>query len=138
MHRILTISLFLFTLGFFLMPDLAFACIKKQNIPASPKTEKEATVIKSATGHVSFCESGHCKDKCCNKTSHNCQHGNCNSNCGGSTCPSTSGFNFFAGENSSDFINNSWAVSLETNRFFYLNPNYSFGFHSIWQPPKIG
>ena len=118
--------------------DLAFACTKKQNIPAVQKTEKQTVTIKSASGKISSCESGHCKGKCCNKTSHNCPHGNCSGNCGGSTCPSTSGFNFFPAENSSDLINKAWAVSLETNRFFYLNPNYSFGFHSIWQPPKIG
>ncbi|KMQ70456.1 hypothetical protein ACM44_12135 [Chryseobacterium koreense CCUG 49689] len=120
------------------MPDLSYACARKHTEPANHQVKTEKVTLKDNTHGLSACDTGHCKDDCCNNTSHHCQQGNCNGSCGGSTCSSPAGFQFFMENQKSDLSDMSFAISSKKNNFFYLNPHYSFGFHSIWQPPKIG
>lgn len=123
----------LLVLGLFLIPNVGYACTKKQNIPSIQKTKSEQKIIKRASDSVSSCETGNCKGGCCNKSSHSCEHGDC-----GDACVSAPSFNFYAVESNADFSHRALVDSFDVNRFFYLIPNYSFGFISIWQPPKIG
>lgn len=126
---------FLFVLGLFLMPVSSYACATKVKKVHSA----EKTVIKSTPTFSTIdnsCESGNCKEKCCHKEANKCTHNNCNGNCNSTSC-TAGGFTFLS-STSFEVKNSLFFLSLKNDNFYHLNPDYSVGFHPIWQPPKIG
>ncbi len=126
---------FLFVLGLFLVPAPSYACATTgKKINSTEKTTVKSEVTFSTLDNS--CESGTCEEKCCHEESSNCAHNSCNGNCSSTSC-TTGGFTFL---NSTSFEvkNNLLFLLLKKDNFYYLNPNFSVGFHRIWQPPKIG
>jgi len=111
-------------LGFFLTPTLTYACGKSHT-----KTEKSCCDKKTSQTDK--------KDCCKNKSSHNQKdNDNCGGKCGNSSChcpPISFGFVPTLSEPKYSVL-----VVSKRQFFFYTNPYLSSGFHSIWQPPKIG
>ena len=127
---------FLFVLGLFLVPVSVNACAtanKKINSTEKANIKSEAAFSKLDDS----CESGKCKQKCCHKKSQKCGHDNCNGNCNSTSC-TTGGFTFLSNVPFFEMKNNPLFLVLKKDNFYYLNSDYSFGFHPIWQPPKIG
>lgn len=111
-------------LGFFLTPTLTYACGKSHT-----QTEKSCCDKKTSQTDK--------KDCCKNKSSHNQKdNDNCGGKCGNSSChcpPISFGFVPTLSEPKYSVL-----VVSKRQFFFYTNPYLSSGFHSIWQPPKIG
>ena len=111
-------------LGFFLTPTLTNACGKSHT-----KTEKSCCNKKTSQTDKKDCCINHtdnnqnndgCDGKCKNHSCH------CPTVCFGCTLPFTSEPKY------------SILVVSKKQFFPYTNPYPSSGFHSIWQPPKIG
>ena len=127
---------FLFVLGIFLMPVSSYACATKvKKVHSTEKTDIKSTATFSNIDNS--CESGTCEEKCCHEDSKNCAHNSCNGNCSSTSC-TTGGFTFLGNLPFYGVKNNLLFSLLKKDSFHYLNSDYSFGFQSIWQPPKIG
>lgn len=132
--------LFLFlTLALFLAPGISFACSKKdqQGFKTSTNDQTFSQQPSSSTEPAS-CESGDCKDECCHPKSHNCQTEGCSGNCSGNLCSSVQYTVLANSKFLEDSKNEVSAYDAQNADFYYQNPHYSGGFHTIWQPPKIG
>ncbi|MEZ0006440.1 hypothetical protein ABH942_001810 [Flavobacterium sp. 28YEA47A] len=107
-------------LGIFMMPESSLACGKTSQ---KKNCTKEITTSKKH------------KDTCCeNKdSSHSCK-GKCkNTSC---VCPvsSVNAVVFMYQE----FANNLFPSTEKRLEFYHTEADFASGFHSIWQPPKIG
>jgi len=115
--------LFIFVLGFALIPRISHACSSSSEKSCCKKENSEKSIAQG----------------CCKKEK---QHSNGNDNCGG-TCGDKSchclAFHFSimisifqeGANNSVDFLH-------EKQIFSHLEINLSSGFYSIWTPPNIG
>lgn len=126
MCRIIKILPIIFLLGFFLVPAEVSACTS--HTKESFKKEKSC-----CDHHSSDRESKHaCKKDCCKDSAGD---SGCSGNCGAKSCQ-TSAQSFWVHQ---IFGGSYHAFEYETKNsyYFYKQPYYSSGFHSIWQPPKI-
>ena len=126
-----------FILVLFLVPNLVFGCVINNN---ADKVEKSMVPLEFRQSFAEIqpeCSSGDCEDECCHPKSHQCSTGDCSGSCSGNTCNS---FQFPVFVDGSKLINsqNKFDFTSKRSQFYYLNPFYSNGFHTIWQPPKIG
>ncbi len=121
MTRKTHILIIIFTLGFFLMPTIMFACGNKTENSCckkdtSSKTEK--------------------KDCCKNKQSKE-ENNSCGGKCGHSNCTaSTVNFSIISFYEI-EFKNNNFHFSTEKPKFYHSETFISSGFTSVWLPPKI-
>ena len=138
MHVNLKILFLSFTLALFLAPGISLACSKKDK--QIFKSEAHAkTFIKQSFAQIQpSCDSDDCKEECCHPKSHNCETDGCSGNCSGNLC-STAQYTILADSKFlEDSKNEASGYDDKNSNFFYQNPHYSGGFHTIWEPPKIG
>lgn len=106
--------------GIFMMPESSLAC---------SKTSQKKNCTKEITSHKKQ------KDNCCEKSSNHqkckgkCKHASC-------VCPVSS-------VNAAVFMYQEFAKNLFSSTekklaFHHTEAGFASGFHSIWQPPKIG
>ena len=127
-----------FTLALFLAPGISLACSKKEKQLFKNRAHTETFIKQSFATIQPSCDSGNCKDECCHPKSHNCQTDGCSGNCSGNLC-STAQYTILADSKFlEDSKNEASGYEDKNANFFYQNPHYSGGFHTIWQPPKIG
>ena len=127
-----------FTLALFLAPGISLACSKKDKQVFKSKAHAETFIKQSFATIQPSCDSGNCKDECCHPKSHNCQTDGCSGNCSGNLC-STAQYTILADSKFlEDSKNEASGYDDKNSNFFYQNPHYSGGFHTIWAPPKIG
>ncbi len=137
MHRILKILFFFLTLALFHMPGKVLACTNKNPEEAKTRANITAYNTQSFAATIPACDND-CKNECCHPRSHNCLTEKCSGNCSGNLCNSFY-HNLVADCHYLPDFKNTTAVYNSSNaNFYYQNPTYSGGFHSIWQPPKIG
>ncbi|WP_447637135.1 hypothetical protein [Flavobacterium microcysteis] len=108
-------------LGIFMMPESSLAC---------SKTSQKKNCTKEITSHKKH------KDTCCeNKdNSHNCK-GKCkHTSC---ICP-VSCMSSAAIFMHAEFSNDPFVPAEKRLEFYHTEAGFASGFHSIWQPPKIG
>ena len=133
--KILLLSL---TLALFLAPGISLACSKKEKQVFKAEAHAEIFIKQSFAKFHPSCDSGDCKDECCHPKSHNCQTEGCSGNCSGNLCSSAQ-YTVLA---DSKFVEDSKTEDSgyysNNSNFYYQNPHYSGGFHTIWEPPKIG
>ena len=133
--KILLLSL---TLALFLAPGISQACSKKEKQVIKTATSSQTFIKQSFAQIQSSCDSGDCKEECCHPKSHNCQTDGCSGNCSGNLC-STAQYTILADSKFlEDSKNEASGYDDKNSNFFYQNPHYSGGFHTIWEPPKIG
>ncbi|MDQ0477123.1 hypothetical protein QF004_001645 [Chryseobacterium sp. MDT2-18] len=138
MHVNLKILFLSFTLALFLVPGISLACSKKDKQILKSEAHAETFIKQSFAKFHPSCDSGDCKEECCHPKSHNCQTEGCSGNCSGNLCGS---FHYTILADSKfleDSRNQAPAYDSNNSNFYYQNPSYSGGFHTIWQPPKIG
>ncbi|PKW20597.1 hypothetical protein CLV50_2757 [Flavobacterium lindanitolerans] len=107
--------------GIFMMPESSYAC---------NKSSQKKNCSKEITAHKKQ------KENCCDKnsTSHNCK-GKCkHASC---ICP-VSCVNAAAFFILPEFNSNLFALTEKRLGFYHTEAGFASGFHSIWQPPKIG
>jgi len=127
MSRTLNILLSMFLLGFLLVPGEISACTS--HTKEINKKEKSCCDDSSDDNHTEQdCKKDCCKDK---------EDGNsdCSGNCGQKSCPNS--FPTFWMHDIKDSPN-AFFFESEKSYSLYKQPSFSSGFHSIWQPPKIG
>ena len=133
--KILFLSL---TLALFLAPGISQACSKKEKQVIKTATSSQTFIKQSFAQTQPSCDSGDCKEECCHPKSHNCQTDGCSGNCSGNLC-STAQYTILAySKFLEDSKNEASGYDDKNSNFFYQNPHYSGGFHTIWEPPKIG
>ena len=133
--KILFLSL---TLALFLAPGISQACSKKEKQVIKTATSSQTFIKQSFAQIQPSCDSDDCKEECCHPKSHNCQTDGCSGNCSGNLCSSAQ-YTLLAYSNFlEDAKNEASAYYSNNSSFFYQNPHYSGGFHTIWEPPKIG
>jgi hypothetical protein len=138
MHGNLKILFLSFTLALFLAPGISLAYSKKEKQLFKNRAHTETFIKQSFATIQPSCDSGNCKDECCHPKSHNCQTDGCSGNCSGNLC-STAQYTILADSKFlEDSKNEASGYEDKNANFFYQNPHYSGGFHTIWQPPKIG
>lgn len=138
MHVNLKILFLSFTLALFLAPGISLACSKKDKQVFKSEAHAETFIKQSFATIQPSCDSGNCKDECCHPKSHYCQTDGCSGNCSGNLC-STAQYTILADSKFlEDSKNEASGYEDKNANFFYQNPHYSGGFHTIWQPPKIG
>jgi len=126
MKNVCLIVLIIF--GFFMMPEVTFACNSHSEKKSCDKTASAKTEKMNC-----------CNMDCCKNDSHSKKnnHSGCNGKCGHYNCITTStqfGAVFFE----IDFKNNNFDFSEKKQNYFNSNTNLSSGFHSLWLIPKIG
>lgn len=126
MSKILKIFLSISLLGFFLIPGEASAC--SSHTTEVVEKDKSCCDDSHHANHTSTCKKECCKDKADGDT-------DCSGNCGQNSCHSSSPTYLVH-----DIIDSQKAFLFGDKKSFplYKQPYYSSGFHSIWQPPKIG
>src|SRR5690606_29279402 len=126
-NKIPHIVLYICLLGFFLVPVGAAACTSHEMV------KKEKSCCK-AQDDGDLSEDGNDMECCRDQKS---DDSGCFGNCGEKSCQSSSFHTFFVHQIIKDGSND---FSFEgVNPYpLYKQPYYSLGFHSIWQPPKIG
>ena len=128
---------FIFVLGLLLV-STSFYEFQKNSNKVLKNTQKENVKITATFSKLEgSCEDGNCTEDCCNK-SKGCGHNDCDGNCNVTSC-------FTIVSCAAAYLpfleiqkNESLFPSLKNSRFHYKNSFYSFGLHTIWQPPKIG
>lgn len=127
-----------FTLALFLVPGISLACSKKEKQLFKNGAHTETFIKQSFATIQPSCDSGNCKDECCHPKSHNCQTEGCTGNCSGNLCGSFQYTVIAESKFLEDSKNEASGYDDKNSNFFYQNPHYSGGFHTIWEPPKIG
>lgn len=133
--KILFLSL---TLALFLAPGISLACSKPEKQVIKTATSSQTFIKQSFAKIQPSCESGDCNDECCHPKSHNCQTEGCSGNCSGNLCNSAQYTVLADSKFLEDSKNEASGYDDKNSNFFYQNPHYSGGFHTIWEPPKIG
>lgn len=130
-NSFITLSIILVSMSF-------YACGTK-NAYLSVKVISGKVLIKNQSFNKNKeCQGENCKSNCCNKGTRKHSSKDCSGKCGGHGCISSHSFSGFACLNNFLRVNFEIILPLQKSSFFYQNPVYSFGFHKIWQPPKIG
>ncbi|WP_382405014.1 hypothetical protein [Frigoriflavimonas asaccharolytica] len=140
MAYILKLISFCFILGLFLVPISLHACKKEINnkkIEIKNLKVKKVHIVATFSKLESSCDDGTCKGECCNKKPKGCGHEDCDGNCNATSCFTSISLLGFLPLSQEKQNSESFSF-LKNHRFSYKNSFYSFGFHSIWQPPKIG
>jgi hypothetical protein len=133
--KILFLSL---TLALFLAPGISLACSKPEKQVIKTATSSQTFIKQSFAQIQPSCDSDDCKEECCHPKSHNCQTDGCSGKCSGNLC-STAQYTILADSKFlEDSKNEASGYDDKNSNFFYQNPHYSGGFHTIWEPPKIG
>lgn len=133
--KILLLSL---TLALFLAPEISQACSTKEKQVIKTATSSQTFIKQSFAQIQPSCDSGDCKDECCHPKSHNCQTEGCSGNCSGNLCSSAQYTVLADSKFLEDSKNEDSGYYSNNSNFYYQNPHYSGGFHTIWEPPKIG
>ena len=133
--KILLLSL---TLALFLAPGISQACSKKEKQVIKTATSSQTFIKQSFAQIQPSCDSGDCKEECCHPKSHNCQTDGCSGSCSGNLCSSAQYTVLADSKFLEDSKNEASGYEDKNANFFYQNPHYSGGFHTIWEPPKIG
>lgn len=133
--KILLLSL---TLALFLMPGISFACSKKDKQLFKTQAHAKNFIKQSFAKMKPSCESGDCKDQCCYSKSQSCKTEKCTGDCCGDICGSAQNNGLANSKFLEDYNSQAIAYDDKNSNFYYQNPHYSVGFHTIWQPPKIG
>ena len=120
------IVLLIVTIGFFLMPVLAYSCEIKSNKSCCNKE------MSSAEAEKMDC----CKNTNDSKNKNQDHEGGCNGKCGHSNCVTTS-MHFSVVFFEIQFKNNNFAFSEKEQNYFNSKINLSSGFYSLWLIPKI-
>ncbi|WP_413512836.1 hypothetical protein [Myroides odoratus] len=126
MSNMLKILLSISLLGFFLIPGEALAC--SSHTTEVIKKDKSCYDDSHHSNHLSTCEKDCCKDKTGADT-------DCSGNCCQNYCQSSSPTYLIHDIKDSQEI---FLFGDKKSFPLYKQPYYSSGFHSIWQPPKIG
>ena len=122
MKKKLHIFIIILTIGFFLLPNLNYAC--------GTKVEKECCKKEMSSRKVE-------KD-CCKNSQSNNKNKSCGGKCGHSNCTTTTSINCsIVYLNEIEFKNNDFDFSNEKQKFYHSETFISSGFSFIWQPPKI-
>lgn len=124
MSKIFKIFLSISLLGFFLIPGEASAC--SSHSTEVIKKEKSCSSKSSDNHHAEQA----CKKDCCKENADT----DCSGNCGQKSCHSS--FSTFWMHDNAD-SQNAFLFASERSFSLHNQPDYSSGFHSIWQPPKI-
>ena len=138
MHGNLKTLLLSLTLALFLAPGISLACSKKDKQVLKTKAYTETFIKQSFATMQPSCDSGDCKDECCHPQSHNCQSDGCSGSCSGNLCSSAQYTVLADSKFLEDSKKEASGYEDKNANFFYQNPHYSGGFHTIWEPPKIG
>ena len=133
--KILLLSL---TLALFLAPGISQACNKKEKQVIKTATSSQTFIEQSFAQIQPSCDSGDCKEECCHPKLHNCQTEGCSGSCSGNLCSSAQYTGLADSKFLEDSKNEASGYDDKNSNFFYQNPHYSGGFHTIWEPPKIG
>lgn len=133
--KILLLSL---TLALFLAPGISQACSKKEKQVIKTATSSQTFIKQSFAQIQPSCDSDDCKEECCHPKSHNCQTKGCSGNCSGNLCSSAQYTVLADSKFLEDSKNEDSGYYSNNSNFYYQNPHYSGGFHTIWEPPKIG
>lgn len=126
MYRALKIIFSILILGLFLVPVEVSACTSHSN----PKTIKKE---KSCCDHSDHQSKQACKKDCCKDKEGD---SGCSGNCDARSCHTTA--QTFCVHPIVGYSNNVFEYEDKNSYPSYKQPCYSSGFHSIWQPPKIG
>lgn len=119
MKKRLHIYIIILTIGFFLLPNLNYAC--------GTKVEKECCKKEVSTKDIE-------KECCKNSESSN---KSCEGKCGHSNCTTLTASHSLVFLNEIEFKINDFDFSNKKQKFYYSKTFISSGFSSIWQPPKI-
>ena len=138
MHGNLKILFLSFTLALFLAPGISQACSTKEKQVIKTATSSQTFIKQSFAQIQPSCDSGDCKEECCHPKSHNCQTEGCSGNCSGNLCSSAQYTLLVYSNFLEDSNTEASGYYSKNSNFFYQNPHYSGGFHTIWAPPKIG
>jgi len=138
MHGNLKTLLLSLTLALFLAPGISLACSKKDKQIFKSEAHAKTFIKQSFAKFHPSCDSGDCKDECCHPQSHNCQSDGCSGSCSGNLCSSAQYTVLADSKFLEDSKNEAAAFGGKKANFYYLNPHYSGGFYTIWEPPKIG
>lgn len=120
MKKKLHIYIIILTIGFFLLPNLNYAC--------GTKVEKECCKKEMSSKKV---------EKDCCKNSQSNKNKSCGGKCGHTNCTTTSVNFSIVSLNEIEFKNNNFDFSHEKQKFYHSETFISSGFSFIWQPPKI-
>ena len=113
-------------LGFFLIPNLAYACSKK-----TPKIDKSIYLkIQVEKSEQKDCS----KAKTCEN---NKNHQDCNGKCKHSSCECSISASPFSLSLPTEINTKDLFTALEKQKFTFKKAYYSSGYLSIWLPPKI-
>ena len=122
MKKKLHIYIIILTIGFFLLPNLNYAC--------GTKIEKECCKKEISTNKV--------EKECCKNEKSNNKNKRCGGKCGHSNCTSSTTVNFsIISSYEVNFKNNSLDFSWEKAKFHHSKTFVSSGFYFIWLIPKI-
>lgn len=124
-------------MGLFLVSISVYAIQKDSNKVLKNIQKENVKIIATFSNLEGSCEDGNCTGDCCNK-SKGCGHDDCDGNCKVTSCftivSCAAAYLPFLEIQKNDRL----FLSLTNNRFHYKNSFYFLGFHTIWQPPKIG
>ena len=138
MHGNFKILLLSLTLALFLAPGISLACSKKDKQVFKSEAHAKTFIKQSFAKFHPSCDSGDCKDECCHPQSHNCQTEGCSGSCSGNLCSSAQYTVLADSKFLEDSKKEASGYDDKNSNFFYQNPHYSCGFHTVWIPPKIG
>lgn len=117
----------LLCLGFFLIPSLSYACAKK-----TANTEQKSC------SKDQYSKSEH-KSRCKNQSCTKCNDGHdCNGKCKQSSCKCSTSSSSLSLPILVDIKTENHFAEIKTQKFGFKQTYYSSGYHSFWQPPKIG
>lgn len=131
------ILLLFLTLALSLVPVTSMACslTARQDVQLQPAA---TTFSQSSQDSKPACDISNCEDECCHPKSHDCQTEGCSGNCSGNLCGAAQYPVLSDSRSLEDSKNQEYGYYDSNSNFYYQNPSYSGGFHTIWQPPKIG
>jgi len=138
MHGNLKILFLFLTIALFLAPGISLACSKKDQQAFKTPSHDQTFSQQSSAAMPASCDNGACKDKCCHPKPHSYPTEGCSGQCSGNICSSLQYPVLAECKFLYDAIKHEAGYPRSNSVFYYQNPTYSGGFHSIWQPPKIG
>lgn len=131
MIKRLSIVLFLMTFGVMLIPAVTYACGKSHKKTEKNCAKKESNSKTEKTHNKNLSE-----DPC--KGEHSTKDQGCGSNCNHSNCKCLHFTVTIALTGESLLRDKIINFSVRKHNLIHTENNLSKGFHSIWQPPKIG
>lgn len=117
----------LLCLGFFLLPNITFACAKKTTKVEHTSCSKDQSIKSSKDDCV--------HDKSC---STNKQHKKCDGKCKHNSCKCSTTVTSLSLPAYITFSSKKIFAETKKQKFGFKQAYYSSGYSSIWQPPKIG